>query len=373
MAPWRAAANFDGANYQNNRKQLVTELLFLEPKIRVAPALALVRYLEAHGADFKAIADACGLTTDELADPMRLVPLRQMASFYVMAAKALNDCGLPLKLAEASGVGNSGLMGHLAMAAPTVRAFVDCLAGYAPLLVTNVEAGYAESAGIGRLYWRAPGGPEGFEISLKPVNLFLAASIIHRVRVAAGADWVPRAVTFEHKAPAANQGELALFGRDVTFNRDCSSITFDAVTLAKPLPTANAHLFAIFKHHATLLLRDVNSDRDWTDLVRRSIGDRLKWDAASLDGVAKDLGISPRNLQRRLEQTGSSFEKVLDDMRRATAERLLRETDLPLMQIAFDVGYGSQSTFTRAVRRWLDASPRAYRQRFRGAAGAGAR
>lgn len=373
MAPWRAAANFDGANYQNNRKQLVTELLFLEPKIRVAPALALVRYLEAHGADFKAIADACGLTTDELADPMRLVPLRQMASFYVMAAKALNDCGLPLKLAEASGVGNSGLMGHLAMAAPTVRAFVECLAGYAPLLVTNVEAGYAESAGIGRLYWRAPGGPEGFEISLKPVNLFLAASIIHRVRVAAGADWVPRAVTFEHKAPAANQGELALFGRDVTFNRDCSSITFDAVTLAKPLPTANAHLFAIFKHHATLLLRDVNSDRDWTDLVRRSIGDRLKWDAASLDGVAKDLGISPRNLQRRLEQTGSSFEKVLDDMRRATAERLLRETDLPLMQIAFDVGYGSQSTFTRAVRRWLDASPRAYRQRFRGAAGAGAR
>ena len=70
-------------------------------------------------------------------------------------------------------------------------------------------------------------------------------------------------------------------------------------------------------------------------------------------------------MQRGLDRVGLSFERMLDDTRFTFAERLLRETDRPLIQVAYEVGYGSQSTFTRAMRRWLDASPRAYRQRFR--------
>jgi AraC-like DNA-binding protein len=84
------------------------------------------------------------------------------------------------------------------------------------------------------------------------------------------------------------------------------------------MPTANDEMFAIYKQHAALLLREASLERDLATQVRHAI-----------------------------------------------SERLLRETDRPLIQVAYEVGYGSQSTFTRAMRRWLDASPRAYRQRFR--------
>lgn len=313
--------------------------------------------------DFKAIADACGLTSYELSDPMRLLPVRKVAKLFAMASQITKDYSLVLKLAEASAAGNSGLMGHLALASPTVRAFLECIAGYAPILITNMEVGFSDNGRTGRLCWRSLAG---FDAPLQPLSLFFAASIVHRVRAAAGPTWVPLAVSFEHKALDIAPSQLALFGARISHDADCTSITFDPATLSRQIPTANAHLFAIYRHHANLLLRETEAElADWTALVKRAISERLSSQAASLDAVAADLGISPRNLQRRLDQTGISFEKVLDDLRRATAERLLRETDRPLMQVALDTGYSSQSTFTRAVRRWLQASPRAYRQQFR--------
>lgn len=294
---------------------------------------------------------------------MHLVPVRKAAKLFAASSLATKDDSLSLKLAEASTAGNSGLMGHLALASPSVRAFLECIAGYAPILITNVEVGFSDNGQTGRLFWRAP---PGFDEPFQAISMFFAASTVHRVRAAAGPGWVPLAVSFEHKMPDIAPPLLALFGSRVSYDADCTSITFDAATLGLPIPTANPHLFAIYRHHANLLLREMVSEQaDWAVQVKRVISERLSNQATNLEDVAAELCVSPRKLQRRLEQAGISFEKVLDDFRRVTAERLLRETDRPLVQVALDSGYNSQSTFTRAVRRWLHASPRAYRQRFR--------
>ncbi|MGD9667877.1 MAG: AraC family transcriptional regulator ligand-binding domain-containing protein [Hyphomicrobiaceae bacterium] len=340
----------------------MTDLLRLEPMIRVAPAIALAKYFEVHKLDFKNIAVACDFPLDSLKDPMRTVSLRSMARLFVEATRAVNDSSLPIKIAEESVIGNSGLLGHLAMSAPTVRAFMECLAGYMPVLLTAFEVGYEESGGTGRLFLRTP---IDFNVPIKPFSLYVVACLVFRIRLAAGKSWVPLAVSLEYNAPEANVRELAVFGSRVTFDADVTSLTVDAATLGKAMPTANEEMFAIFKHHAALLMREVSAQQDLPTLVRTAIGQRLMRDTPTLEMIAHDVGLPPRGLQRRLERIGVSFEKVLDDTRCTIAERLLRETDRPLIQVAHEVGYGSQSTFTRAVRRWLDESPRAYRQRFR--------
>lgn len=337
-----------------------------EPMIRVAPAIAMAKHFEAHNLDFNSAAASCGFPIDSIEDPMRTLPLRVVADLFVVASRAVGDCGLAIKVAEefvaSNGGRTTGLMGYLASAAPTVRVFLECIAGFAPLLVTGVEVGFAERGGLGKLFWRAPAD---FEIAIKPLGLFIAATLVHRVRTAAGPGWVPLAVTFEHKAPMATTAELGVFGSRVMFDAEMTSITVDAATLAKPMPTANPELFAIFTHHAKLLMPEIAGEADMVTQVRRALRVRIATESATLDAVAKDLGLPPRVMQRRLERLGLTFEKVLDDVRCTIAERLLRETDRPIMQVAHEVGYGSQSTFTRAVRRWLQDSPRAYRQRFR--------
>lgn len=340
----------------------MTDVLRPEPMIRVAAAIALAKYFDVRKMDFRKTALACNFPLDSLNDPMHAVPLRLMARLFAEATRTANDSSLPLKVAEESVIGSSGLLGHLAMSTPTIRAFLECLAGYMPVLLTEFEVGYEESGGTGRLFWTAP---IDFDVPIKPFSLFIVASLVYRIRLAAGESWVPLAVSLEHNATDVSEREFSVFGSRVTFDADVTSLTVDAATLGKSMPTANEEMFAIFRHHASLLMSEVKARHDLPTLVRKAIGLRLVRDTPTLQAIAHDLGLPPRVLQRRLERIGVSFEKVLDETRCTLAERLLRETDRPLIQVAHEVGYGSQSTFTRAVRRWLDASPRAYRQRFR--------
>ncbi|MCB1515497.1 MAG: AraC family transcriptional regulator ligand-binding domain-containing protein [Hyphomicrobiaceae bacterium] len=330
--------------------------------IRAAPAISLAKYFDARKLDFRIVARDCDFPMGFLDDPMATVPLRVVLSLFAAASRATGDRALPIKLAKESIVGETGLLGHLATSAPTVRACLECLAGYMPIFVTGLEVGYVETGATGKLFWRVP---IGFDAMMEPFSVYVAAMLILRIRMAAGEGWTPLAVTFGHKAPSVDEADFKVFGNRITFGAETTSFTVDAVTLARPMPTANEQMFAIFKHHASLLLREITAKQDLAAQVRDAIGFRLTLDTPSLEAVARDIGVTPRALQRRLERMGLSFEKVLDETRFTIAERLLRETDRPLIQVAHDVGYGSQSTFTRAVRRWLDVSPRAYRERCR--------
>ena len=76
---------------------------------------------------------------------------------------------------------------------------------------------------------------------------------------------------------------------------------------------------------------------------------------------AKEMGISERTLQRRLAEEGSSFSKVLDELRRDLADEFLVDRNLAVSEVAFLLGYSEPSTFYRAFRRWHDVSPREFR------------
>ena len=69
------------------------------------------------------------------------------------------------------------------------------------------------------------------------------------------------------------------------------------------------------------------------------------------------MRMSPRSLQNRLAQHNTTFERVLSDTRRSLAERYLRDSDIPLTEIAFLLGFSEQSAFTRAARAWFGCPP----------------
>lgn len=81
----------------------------------------------------------------------------------------------------------------------------------------------------------------------------------------------------------------------------------------------------------------------------------------TLSLIASELGISARTLQRRLSDQGHSFQGVVDMARQDLAQRLLRETDYSLAEVAFLTGFAEQSGFTRAFKRWAGQTPRSYR------------
>ena len=73
--------------------------------------------------------------------------------------------------------------------------------------------------------------------------------------------------------------------------------------------------------------------------------------------VAREFGMSPRTLARRLDNLGTSFGQILDGIRHQLALRYLEEADARASQIAYLLGYSEPSAFNHAFRRWTGVSP----------------
>jgi AraC-like DNA-binding protein len=83
----------------------------------------------------------------------------------------------------------------------------------------------------------------------------------------------------------------------------------------------------------------------------------------AIAGVAKQLGVSERTLQRKLGEAGTTFTDEVAESRVRVAKRLLADTNAPLTEIALEVGCGSLQSFSALFRRRTGESPSAYRAR----------
>jgi AraC-like DNA-binding protein len=83
---------------------------------------------------------------------------------------------------------------------------------------------------------------------------------------------------------------------------------------------------------------------------------------ATIDRVAARLGMSRRSLSRKLEEQGTSFRRLLCDVRCACAVRLLLLESYSVNEISERLGYSEPAAFHRAFRSWFGATPMAYRQ-----------
>ena len=64
-------------------------------------------------------------------------------------------------------------------------------------------------------------------------------------------------------------------------------------------------------------------------------------------------------------QTGQSLGRVIAESRLRRAETMLAQTDLPLKEIAFRLGFANAANFSTAFRAGRCQAPGAYRQEMR--------
>jgi LacI family transcriptional regulator len=86
----------------------------------------------------------------------------------------------------------------------------------------------------------------------------------------------------------------------------------------------------------------------------------------TVNEVADSVGISRRNLEVKFRRaTGKTILAEVQRIRLNHAKRMLRETDLPIPQVAESSGYRSASYLTQVFRKEIGATPARYRSRYR--------
>ena len=89
----------------------------------------------------------------------------------------------------------------------------------------------------------------------------------------------------------------------------------------------------------------------------------------SMAQVASRLALSPRTLQRQLQNESSSFKAVLNQTRSKLAQHYLLQTHLPLDEISFLLGFQDGNSFNRAFAVWMATTPGEYRRSQRATTG----
>lgn len=74
-------------------------------------------------------------------------------------------------------------------------------------------------------------------------------------------------------------------------------------------------------------------------------------------GVAKALEMSEATLRRRLNQEGSSFSALLDEVRFELAKRYLRDPTLEVADVAQLLGFRDLASFDETFARWSSGQP----------------
>lgn len=318
--------------------------------------------VRSRGVDYDDVLAAAEVRDDDINDPEHRLPFEAVARVMELSAERVGDPCLGLAFAEVCPRGATGMLGYLLMHATTVREALQTIQSFASLLLHPITVELTDDGDSLALSCRFP---EHLTAPYTQFTNFLFAALVLRLRQISGGDWYPLVVELEHREPPCTAAVQRVFGPRTVFNSRRHRIAFDSRTLVRRLDDADPRLFGILHRAGEAKLNELTSRPDLVMRTSRAIAEVLNSEPPLLEHIARRMRISPRALQNRLAQQGTTFERVLGDTRRSLAVRYLRDTDLSLTEIAFLLGFSEQSAFTRAARGWFGCPPRAIRDESR--------
>ena len=96
--------------------------------------------------------------------------------------------------------------------------------------------------------------------------------------------------------------------------------------------------------------------------VRTEIHRLLSSGPVNIELVAEGLSVTVRTLQRRLSAEQSSYNELLDEVRRQLALDYIKDPGANATEIAFKLGFNDSGSFGRSFKRWTKKSFTQYRE-----------
>jgi AraC-like DNA-binding protein len=175
----------------------------------------------------------------------------------------------------------------------------------------------------------------------------------------------PNRIYFAHKGPDAPH-ELNyyrdFFQCDVLFNQAFNGIWVDNRIVNLQIPQANAQLLATLLGHATQVLESIDKQSSVADRVKNLLRLMMVDNVPCRETIAQHLCMSSRHLQRKLNDEGTGYNEVLQELRLELAKHYLVNTDMSIDQIAIKLGLSETRSFYRSFKHWTGKTVGEYRK-----------
>lgn len=304
--------------------------------------------------------DRYGLGDDAFARDESPIADAALGRLFDDLAVALDETNLGLMLPGRLRFERYAIPELAARASATLRQSMQQWTRYSTLVHPAVEFAFEESGGVARFSHRTAGHPRGLS---RHLNEFALAAAVHFSRETSGVGPRLLEVHFVHARPRALEPLRAFFKTDILhFGALSNTLVIDSASLDRPQLTADARLLATIAAlgESALAERPPHSETLHAR-VATLLRAQLEQGEVRIRPLARALHMSVRTLQRRLEEEGTSFAALVDEVRHELSCRLVRRADLSLVEVAAKLGFAEFSTFSRAFKRWTGVAPGAYR------------
>ena len=318
-------------------------------------AHVLWKLLEYHEVDPMPVFREARLDPERMKKPGARFRVQLIERAWNLANTRITDPCFGLKAAEVWHPSDFGALGYAMLASDTLKTAFYRMERYHKVIVGWKFVSISES-GDGFTLSFSP-GPSSYRVFARTDAMMSVLLEICRKNL--GRDISPKLVTFRHERPSCSREYDRLFACPVRFAWETDSLVLPFDVASRPLPGANQDFLLASEEIIWNYLAQMEGN-NVVQKVKKIIVSQLPSGNVTDETVAYELFTSSRSLQRKLSAQGTSFRRLLDDVRFHMARKYLLKRDADMAEITFLLGFSSQSSFSRAFKRWSGISPREF-------------
>ena len=317
----------------------------------------LLNLLARRGIDEQALLGGLDVETRPWREPGARIPA---AIFEQMARRALELTGEPWlgwEFGATMTLSTHGFLGYAAMSSETLRDAIELAVKYYRTRDTVIDLNFFVEGDTAVLQFDEM-------VSLNDTAPFAIESIISSFHFMAmkllPIEDIEGELRFAYPEPDYFERIRQLIPVTCLFDCAYNQMRFPARRLDERLRFADPRLAAMAAAQCEQEMASIKAPPALLGQVRRII---LAWPGRfpGVDEVASEMHMSSRTLKRKLQQLGTSYQRLLDDLRKGLAVEYLSQSEKTVDDIAQLLGYSDASNFARAFRRWTSKSPTDYR------------
>jgi AraC-like DNA-binding protein len=313
-------------------------------------------YALSRGVDAAELLRRTGLHRDSLDDPDARLPMRCYYDVVEAAAELTGDANFGLSYIETVTPAAIGAVGFLAMTSATLGESIARILRFYRVLADG-ERITLEQDGARATVRFEPWGPAR-PAHAHVCEMYAFDFLVMSARMT-GAPVPILEFDVRHTPRGDDAPYRRIFGRAPRFGAGENRFAFPADVLDRKMPQADAALSRFFESYVAKLDRALPA-ASFTGSVRRAIAERLCDGELGVAALARALRQSPRTLQRRLADEGSSVTALVESVRRERAFAYL-DAKLPIAEVSYLLGFSEPRAFHRAFRRWSGDTPQRWR------------
>jgi AraC-like DNA-binding protein len=275
------------------------------------------------------------------------------------AMALVGDPAFPLRAASTFQLEDHEIFGFLAMSCETLGQAYERTATYRALYCVGARWEIQLDADAVRLIWY-PWTGDPADPGYRAAMDFAVADMADAIRRLGRSAPRPTEVRLVHPAPARTAEFAAYYGVLPQFASPLYELVYPPGVLELPIHSFSSRLRDYFDAECRRLVSTLGSGTSLVEQVRKRLIGAMDGGETSIETTAKQLGMSPRSLQRRLADEGTGYNDLLAEIRAEFAKRYLARGTLSASEVAYLIGFTEPPAFFKAFKRWTGMTPREF-------------